>query len=242
MVRRWAAVLIVTLTSVVPLHARALLTGVPVDPDAETARRWAEEELLDPIYHQRPSLLERLLEWVTQQLNDLEIAVRDVDPRMAALIVASVVVVGVAVALVVAGPVRSSRRAARASTDVFGDDTRSAAELRASADALARDGQWSLAVLDRFRAILRSLEDRALLDPRPGRTAHEAAEDASLRLPTCAADLRTAGRLFDDVCYGDAEATPEQDAWLRELDERVAATRPAAVASAAATDRLEVPR
>src|SRR5699024_1466294 len=106
----------------------------------------------------------------------------------------------------------------RSSTDVFGDDVRSAAELRASADSLAGQGLWSQAVHDRFRAVLRSLEDRTLLDDRPGRTAHEASELAGLRLPTCAQDLHRAGRLFDDVCYGHLTATAEDDAWMRALD------------------------
>ena len=66
-----------------------------------------------------------------------------------------------------------------------------------------------------------------MLDERAGRTAHEAAVDASAALPSCADGLHRASRLFDDVCYGDADATADDDAWLRELDRTVAATRPA---------------
>lgn len=207
-------------------HPGAIAGAVPVDPDAETARRWAQVELTDPVYHRPDTLVSIVLRWLADQLAQLEAAAASFDPRAAALLVAVVVLIGAGVALLVAGPVRRARQEGRESVTVFGSDTRSAAELRAAADAHALAGAWGPAVLDRFRAVLRSLEDRALLDERPGRTAREAATEAGARLPDCAADLRRASRLFDDVCYGDAEASPGDDAWLRELDERVAASRP----------------
>src|SRR5699024_10092773 len=55
----------------VTLLARAA-AGVPVDPDAATGRRWATEELLDPIYHEQRSLLRRLLDWIGEQLAGLQ--------------------------------------------------------------------------------------------------------------------------------------------------------------------------
>ncbi|MCL3862673.1 DUF4129 domain-containing protein [Actinotalea sp. K2] len=205
-----------------------LSTDVPVVPDAETARRWAEAELANPAYDDRPSLLDLLLEWVMARIADAEAAAGALDAGLAAIVVLVVAGVVVTVALLVAGPVRRARRARSGSAEVFGDDTRSAQELRSSADELAAQGRWGEAVLDRFRAVLRSLEDRALLDLRPGRTAHEGAEQAAERLPSCGTDLRAAAALFDDVCYGDATATEQDDAWLRELDRRVTETRPQA--------------
>lgn len=203
-----------------------LRSSVPVDPDAETARRWAVEELARPEYNERPNLGQLALEWARDQLARLIEAFSGADPRAAWVTVVVVLVVVGLVALLVAGPVRRARARSRGSAEVFGDDVRTTAELRASADRLAAEGRWAEAVLDRFRAVLRSLEDRALLDDRPGRTAHEAAEQAAGRLPTCADDLRRAGRLFDDVCYGHLDAGPDDDAWLREVDQRVTAARP----------------
>ncbi len=49
----------------------ALARDVPVQPDAETARRWAEDELALPVYHQQPSLLQRLLQMLSQQVDSL---------------------------------------------------------------------------------------------------------------------------------------------------------------------------
>lgn len=199
---------------------------VPVEPDAGTARQWAVEELSAPIYNERPSVLQMLLDWILEQFQQVQTATGAVDPARAALIVGGVVLVVALIVLLVAGPVRRARTARR-SVEVFGDDTRTADELRTSADGLAAQGRFADAVLDRFRAIMRSLEDRALLDDLPGRTAHEAAERSADRLPACAEDLRAAGRLFDDVCYGHADATVDHDSWLREVDRRVADARPA---------------
>jgi hypothetical protein len=222
------------------LAAHGVVTDVPVVPDADTAREWARQELADPIYHQRESLLSSVIRWVAERFAELQAALGSMDGRLAAVVLGSLVLVAVLLVLLFVGPVRRARRVGRGSTEVFVDDERTAAELRASADALAAAGRWSEAVLDRYRAILRSLDERALLDDRPGRTAHEAAVEAAVVLPTCAADLHRASRLFDDVCYGDVRAKADDDAWLREVDATVRSTRPAARATPG--DLLAVPR
>jgi len=217
-----------------------VVTEVPVDPDAETARRWAEQELADPIYHQGESLLQVVLRWIQERFAEAQNALSTMNGRSAAIVLGSVVIIGVVVTLLVVGPVRRSRRSQRSSVEVFVDDNRTAAELRRSADTLAAAGRWSEAVLDRFRAILRSLEKRAVVDERPGRTAHEAAVQAAAVLPPCAADLHRASRMFDDVCYGDVEAGRDDDAWLRQVDDAVQNTRP--VAAATGSQVLVAPR
>jgi hypothetical protein len=203
-----------------------LLGKVPVVPDAPTARRWATDELAKSVYHQTESLLDRFLGWLRSLFNGVTVPFGLPPVAVAALVVLAVVAIA-AVAFWIAGPVRLARRAATSAV-VFGDDTRSATQLRAAADASAAQGDWSAAVLDRFRAIVRALEERTLLEEWPGRTAHEAAESAAARLPGRTADLRRAGGVFDRVCYGKAPADQATDAWLRELDAALAATRPTA--------------
>jgi hypothetical protein len=132
----------------------------------------------------------------------------------------------VLVALRVAGPVQRSGRVARAG--VFGSAVLSAQEHRVAADAAAADGRWQVAVQERFRAVVRSLEERALVDARPGATADEVAAQAASALPDLAADLSAAARLFDDVTYGHHGAAADSDVRLRELDAAVASARPAA--------------
>ncbi len=206
--------------------ALTALLDVPVQPDGDTARRWVTDELAKAVYHQQPSLLERLWTWLTEQLQRFLAAAGGVDGRPALLTIGTVIAVIVVVSVLVAGPVQRARSARRGSAEVFGDDTRSAAELLASADRYAADGRWGPAVLDRFRALLRALEDRVVLEPRPGRTADEGAREAGARLAACAVELLAAARLFDDVCYGEARPDADDDAWLRQVSAQVAATRP----------------
>ncbi|MFI2296683.1 DUF4129 domain-containing protein [Isoptericola sp. NPDC019571] len=210
---------------------------VPVDPDRETAHRWLLEELSRPEYSTQPSLLERLLTWLGDLFDGLTLG----EGRFPlAFVVVVVVVLVAALAWWVAGPVRLARRRRR-SVVVLDGDERTAAELRASADDAAARGDWSAAVLDRFRALVRSLDERVVLDERPGRTAQEAAHDAATRLPVVTAELHDAARLFDDVCYGTLPAGPEDDRRLRDLDERVRGLRPAPLAAAAAPDGVGTP-
>jgi hypothetical protein len=213
----------VTVASAVTGAAGAL-AAVPVVPDGEQARQWLERELADPVYHQGPSLLQRLLDW----LGELFAGADGVPLGNLGTVLVVVAVLGllVLIAFLVTGPVRRGRRRGRGGAVLDADDRRSAADLRAAADAAAARGDWSAAVPDRFRAVVRSLEERTVLDERPGRTAHEAVEAAGLRLPAHAGDLREAGALFDDVVYGHRVPRPADDAALRGLEDRVAATRP----------------
>jgi hypothetical protein len=198
--------------------------AVPVTPGADEARSWLEQELLQPVYHSSRSLLQRFLDWLRQQF--------DGAPRFGvpSLVVASVVVgvliVVAAIAFWVAGPVRRSHRVRSAGALRAQDDRRTADELRAAADEAAAQGRWALAVAERFRAIVRDLEQRTVLDDRPGRTADEAVDVAAARLPALGADLRHAAGRFDDVVYGRGPADSADDSWLRGLDDRVAHARP----------------
>lgn len=205
--------------------AAGALSAVPVVPDGEQARRWLERELADPVYHQRPSLLRRLLDWLGELFAGADGV--PLGNLGTVLVVVAVLAALVLIAFLVTGPVRRARRRGRAGSVLDADDRRTAADLRAAADAAAGRGDWSAAVSDRFRAVVRTLEERTVLDERPGRTAHEAVEAAGLRLPALANDLRDAGRLFDDVVYGHRTPRAADDAVLRELDARSSAARPA---------------
>ncbi len=202
---------------------RGVGTDVPVVPDAGTARQWLMEELLDPAYVDQPSLLMRFIDWVTGLFTDVRVL--DVNPVLASLVIVALVLGVAVVAYVVTGPVRLSRKA-RPSVAVFDDDERSAKDLRDAADAAASAGDWPTAVVERYRAVVRSLEERVILDPRPGRTAHEAADEAAVRLPALSDRLGAGARLFDDVRYGKVSVGPAADQVLRELDAATLATTP----------------
>ena len=203
-----------------------VLLGPPVDPDAETAQRWAQDELARAEYHTGPSLMQRLLGWLSEQLSRMQ------DTTVAAgpgplLLVAAIIAAVVAVAFVVAGPVRRSRAARSAGGDVLLDDARTAEQIRAAALAAAAAGDLALATAEWFRALVKGLEERTLLDERPGRTADEAATAAGARLPGLARELADAATTFDAVVYGRREVGADDEARMRALEHRVQQVRPA---------------
>lgn len=203
-----------------PAHLAA-----PLTPDAEEARGWARDELSEPVYAEaEPGLLDRVVGWFLDRLSSLELPGGD-GSGLWRLALLALVVVGVVVALVVVGRPRLTGRRS-ASADLFGGTSTTAAQHRESADAAAARSDWDEAVRERFRAVVRSLEERALLVVSPGRTADEAADEAGVLLAGVAADLRAGARLFDDVTYGSRSGTPDADARLRALDGDVAAARP----------------
>ncbi|WP_205687461.1 DUF4129 domain-containing protein [Cellulomonas endophytica] len=204
----------------------ALPGSVPVDPDAPTARRWLVEELARPEYHRRGTLLESLLAWLDGLFADVRLG--SLPSPLATGLVALAVLAVVAVSLWVGGPVRRSRRTASARGVLAAEDDRDAAALRAAADAALAAGDPALALAERFRALVRALEERTVLDERPGRTAREAAATAGVRLPAHAADLRAAADRFDAVVYGHRSATRGEAEAVRALDEAVARARPTA--------------
>jgi hypothetical protein len=207
--------------------AALLVQSVPVELDRAAAARAAREELAKQIYREAgPSLTERALRWVFHYVSAVFDRAAGLSPGgYVGLVGVVIVVLAIAVALRLGlGPMR---RASATETELFLGRPRSAAEHRAAADAHAAGGRWAEAVRDRLRAIITGLEERTLLEPRPGRTADEAAADAGAVVPECAADLRAAARVFDDIWYGARPADSSHDALLRGLDDRVRGSRPA---------------
>lgn len=199
----------------------------PLTPDADEARSWALTELEKAIYNTSPSLWERFLRW----LGDLWERIVDTNDQLGPVLMPVLILLALAVLVGIAwllgGPVRRRRlRRGQGSVEVLDDDDRTSAAIRRAADAAAAAGDYATAVLERYRAIVRSLDERAVLEDRQGRTAREAALAAGARLAPCAAGLRRASDLFDAVCYGHASPSQADDAWLRELDQQVAKTRP----------------
>ncbi len=212
------------------------LTGIlahgvadPVGIERDEARRRAATELLDPKYEQE-SLADRFLRVVQQFIGDLTDAVASGDGGVLAL-VALFVIIGGLIALLLWHARRATRRSAATGASIFADEELSAAEHRAAAERFAASGEWAQAIRERLRAIARDLQERAILDASPGRTADELAAAAGRELPSLAGELAAGARLFDDVTYGDRPGTADGYARLARLDEQVAAARPAVEAA-----------
>ncbi|MFI1458948.1 DUF4129 domain-containing protein [Streptomyces roseus] len=190
----------------------------PVTTPREPAREAAERELSKPLYHQDdPGLLQRALDRFWDWVGTLFDHASGATPGGALGLAAIAVLVALAVAALW-WRLGSPRRTATGAAALFGGGPRSAADHRAAAEALAAQSRWTAAVQERMRAVVRSLEERTVLDPRPGRTADEAAAEAAAALPDHAEALRAAARAFDDVTYGGRPAHAEMYDRLRTLD------------------------
>ena len=207
---------------------------VPVELGRDEAAALAREELADPIYRQsEPSLVERVLRWVLERVGELLDAVSRNSPGGWWGVIALVVVVGAVVVAVRwrVGPVAARRGR---STALFFGQARTAADHRRDAQAHAAAGEWDDAVRERLRAVVRSLEERDVLDVRPGRTADEAATEGGRAIPAAGDALRAAARTFDDVWFGGRAADEAAYRVVVVADDAVSRSRSSATGTAAA--------
>ncbi|MEU0740024.1 DUF4129 domain-containing protein [Streptomyces sp. NPDC006134] len=195
---------------------------IPRDPAREAARR----ELTKRMYHENdPSWFQRALDAFWDWVDDLFRAASGATPGGTLGLIVVVLAIG-AVLGALWWRLGTPRRRPALSATVFDDRPRSAAEHRAAAEAHAAQGHWNQAVQERMRAVVRALEERALLDIHPGRTADEAAKEAGRALPAHTDRLRAAARAFDDVTYGGRTATEQSYRHLAALDRDLEHTKP----------------
>ncbi len=134
-----------------------------------------------------------------------------------------VVIVAVAALALVVAQRRGlyGRRRGGGETGIELPAQRSADAFRTQADAFAARGAFAEAVRARLRATVATLEDRGVLDPRPGRTAAEVAAEAGAARNDLR-DLLWRGALtFGEIWYGRRVATAADDRVLADLDEAV---------------------
>ncbi|MGK2348338.1 DUF4129 domain-containing protein [Actinomyces sp. W5033] len=219
-----------------PVALLALLgRDVPATPDAEEARQAAQHELAQPVYQERHSLWGWLWQWLQDHI-DPSRAVPGAAPWLSALIVVVAVAVLLALLLLLLRHVALHWRSRTGSRPLFEDDERDSQALTRNADDAAAQQDWATAVVERFRAIIRSLDERALIEDYPGMTAQEAgalAAQALLDVQGLHASLHQAALLFDAVRYGHVVPTSEQNEWMRLLAERVASATPQRLATQA---------
>ena len=201
----------------------------PLTPDGEEARRWAQEELSDPVYTAaEPTPLDRIARAIGgffDQLFSSEIP-NGWGPTLA-IVAALVVIVLIVAAFLIWGLPRATRRSRAAGADLFGAaEERSAARLRRDAASLADRGDWDGAIVLRFRGLARAVVERDLLEVPPGATVHAFARTTGRVFPGSAAALEEAAAAFDDVRYLRRPGTPDLYARVVAVDEAIMAARP----------------
>jgi len=196
----------------------------PLTPDPDTARQWLRDELDKDVYSSGgQSWLDSVWAWlnrlVERILNGIDAGTGQAGLWGVPGSVVGIVVVALVIAVVLfllLGPLRPSRRR-KASAAVFDDDERTAEAMLHAADDAARAGDWDAAVVERFRAIVRSIEEAGWVPVVPGMTAYEFAMAAGAAAPHLGADFDWAADLFDGVRYGHAHGSSAADQRLRQL-------------------------
>jgi hypothetical protein len=194
----------------------------------QQGQRLARAELSKQMYHHGFSLPG----WIDHVLSDLLNGAAGAVGHTGLIVLAAVLAVAIVVVMSLIGPVARTR--SRGRSPLLAASRLSARDHRQQAERLAAAGDYTAAVIESVRAIAADLEERGVLPPRVGRTAHEFAAEAGRALPEHAASLAAAARLFDDVRYGDQAGTLAGYQQVRDLDAAVQAARPA-VAEAAAS-------
>jgi hypothetical protein len=207
------------------------VTDAPVVPGREQAQAWAIEELSKREYDgARPGLTARFYEWVAQIFDGAPTPGRSLTVLLITITVALLAALTVWVVIRAGGLRRAAHRAATSIHDRVGTTSK---EHRAAADRFAATGQWADAVIERFRAVTRSLEENDVLADQPGRTAVEFAREAGVAIPGLATEFGFGAELFDDACYGHRTMRQDADTRLRGLDDQITRARAGAVRAGA---------
>jgi cell division protein FtsL len=198
-----------------------------ISPDRDQGREWAREELARPEYaNARPGLFDRVVGWIRDHLDRISSSVGLSAGQLLALVLMLLVAAAVLV-VVVRRNVRTRVVTERRSHAVLAGRPLSGAEHRRLAEQATSEGRYDDAVREWMRSLARRLDERGLIDPRPGRTADELAVEAGRLLPALAADLSAGARIFDDVSYGLRPAGAAQAERLRRLADAAEAAGPA---------------
>jgi hypothetical protein len=189
-----------------------------MDIGRDEARELAREELRDPAYDRDPSVSDRVVEWLSDRFNDLFGGTgTPVSSSPVFAVIIAILLIVVIVIIVRYGPValRNTRSRRR---DVFEAERLTADTYRQRAESAAAARDLTRAIIERFRAIVATAEERGIIDERAGRTADEAARDIGHEVPALTTRLSEAAAIFDAIRYGTKSGDQPGYRWMCELD------------------------
>ncbi|MGL6235277.1 MAG: DUF4129 domain-containing protein [Segniliparus sp.] len=197
-----------------------------MEVDRGPAGEAAQHELTDPRYEHR-TWWDDVTSWLGRQAGDQAFH----GGRHSGFWEGSLMPLLVLLLLVVLGAlvVFYARRAARGAAKnkgLFEDEEAvlsSSDEHRQRAAAAAASGDWATAIAERTRAMVKELDERAVLALTPGRTADEFAFLAGGLLPALESGLAEAARVFDEVVYGGRAGSEGAYLDVGRLDEAIPA-------------------
>ncbi len=198
-------------------------------PDADEARRLLQDELAKAAYVEaQPTIVERVIADVLRSLGRLLDGVQGLGSGPGTLLVAIGAAVLIVVAVVLVRP-RLNARGRTPEAAVFEDGARrSADQHRRRSSELAALGDWNGAVAELLRAIIRSAEERVVIEEQAGRTATEAAMQLGGMFPSLAPDVGWLADRFNETHYGNGTATAGDHRRAAALDAQLTAERPSA--------------
>ena len=199
------------------------LSDPPLVPSGDEGRSWLRRELLHPEYHQQ-NVVEQVVTWLQRQLDKGIEAASHAPPlsTFAAMLLFLLLVGGLAWLL---SRARRTARLTAVEGPVLTDETVTAEQLRARAEAALAEGRYALALVDGFRALAVRQVERGRLEDLPGATAHEVAAALATAYPEQRVRVDGSALLFDQVLYGDRPATRDQASGVLALDDELAVRR-----------------
>lgn len=213
-----------------PLGSQMGALGGPITRDG--AREEARRELSKSIYQDaEPGWFSEAVTWINERIADLfDFVVPEPDADGIAgfrgLGVLALLLLLIVLAVVVRlwlGPMRRTARARDSDVDL--SSPLSADQLRAQAEEHAGRGAYAEAVRSRLRAVVRMLEEKGVLDQRPGRTAGELVDEVRRLTAEPVGQLATAVEAFSEIWYGGRPASPNAYQTVVAADQALASLR-----------------
>lgn len=200
-----------------------------VTPDDDEARRWLLDELAKGQYQEaEPNILERIATAILEWLGSIFAGLQPLEagPGTLILVLGAVAVVAVAVWLI--KPRLNARRSVSAAGLFAGTSVLTATEHRQLATAAAGSTEWDVALTERLRAVIRSAEERGIIDRQPGRTAGETGVQLRVAFGPQGDGTRWLADRFNEVHYGNRAADESDYLRATAIDDALTVARPAA--------------